>query len=112
MKLIFKARFRRKDTTHIYDEERLSDLFLAFSPTKIAIKRFEPKSAYASILFEIRMVSELFTMEEIKAKLFQLGVRMDKVCDISKEFTKTELKEVKAKFCYKEIFKPPEGKKK
>lgn len=116
MKIGFRAKFSDKETyKDIYDEERLSDSFLIFLPSKLEITPLKADSSYASTrgrYYEIRMeTGKLFTMEEIKEKLRRMEITMKNISHIKREFSKEELEEVKKLVCFKEIFQPTELKK-
>jgi len=113
MKIGFRARFKDSEKrTPIYNEERLSDSFLVFLPSRIEIipiKDVEQHSYNSGRLYEIKMeVSKLITMEELKEKLLKMDISIKSISNIKREFTKEELEEVEKLVCFKEIFEPTE----
>lgn len=110
MKISFRATFHKGWKP--VNEEQLNDFFLLFLPKRIEIIPSPPKTySFKDGWFDIKMETDkLYTLEDIKEKFDQLGVTVEDITMVKREFTKKELEEVKRLIIFKEIFKPSEVK--
>lgn len=112
MKISFEAEFRKKNLTDFVFEEELNDVFLIFLPRKIEITTLKAPS-YLGAFYALKMeTDEVYSLKEMKERLENLGIYMERVRNVKREFREEELEKIKKMVCFEKIFKNQKSRKK
>jgi len=106
MKISFVGRFKLKER-HLYlSEIKMNDVFLSFLPNKLEVIK-DTKAEYSSwgTAYSIKMeLKTVVTLDEIVEQLKSLGILLEKISDVKREFSDKELEEIRQKVCFKKLF--------